>query len=188
MSLWTLMLIAVGVSADAFAVALGKGLHMTRLNYQQVVVIAATFGAFQAVMPLAGWLLGNSFAGYITGIDHWIAFGLLALLGGKMLWEAFSTHEDMATDDETIDTKELLVLAVATSIDALAVGISFSFLDVNIAGAVAVIGTVTLAVTTGGVVLGHRVGIKLGKPAEVAGGVILILIGAQILADHLGIW
>ncbi|MET3805650.1 putative Mn2+ efflux pump MntP [Nakamurella sp. UYEF19] len=188
MSFWTLTLIAFGVSADAFAVALGKGLRMPRLDRARVLIIAATFGAFQALMPLVGWLLGISFAGYITGFDHWVAFGLLGLLGGKMLWEAGSSREGTARDEDTLEINELLVLALATSIDALAVGISFSFLDVHIGWAVVLIGVVALIVTAAGVVLGHRVGSRLGKPAEVAGGVILILIGVRVLLDHLGIW
>lgn len=189
MTFWPLLLIAVGVSADAFAVALGKGLHMRRFNYRRALVIAGTFAVFQAVMPLIGWLLGSRLAEYIEDFDHWIAFALLAIVGGKMLWEAFSGHEDTEQDSDSINVRELLVLAVATSIDALAVGISFAFLpDVPIAWAVILIGITTLLTSFLGVVLGHRVGIRLGKPAEIAGGVILILIGLRILFDHLGIW
>lgn len=188
MSFWPLLLIAIGVSADAFAVALGKGLHMRRFNYRYALIVAATFGAFQALMPLVGWLLGSQFADYITEFDHWIAFGLLAAVGGKMLWEAFSSHEDTEKDVDSVNVRELLVLAIATSIDALAVGISFAFLpDVPITGAIVLIGVTTLVISFVGVVLGHRVGIRLGKPAEIAGGVILILIGLRILTDHLGL-
>src|SRR6478752_3625634 len=165
MSFWQLCLIAVGVSADAFAVALGKGLHMRHLRYRNALIIAVTFGLFQAIMPLIGWLLGTRFADYITDYDHWIIFALLALVGGKMLWEAFSSHEDTEKDSDSIDVRELLVLAIATSLDALAVGVSFA-----------------------GILIGHRVGIRLGKPAEIAGGVILILIGLRILFEHLGIF
>jgi putative Mn2+ efflux pump MntP len=187
MSFWQLSLIAVGVSADAFAVALGKGLHMRHLRYRNALIIALTFGVFQAVMPLIGWLLATRFADYITDFDHWIAFALLAAVGGKMLWEAFSGHED--TDSDSINVRELLVLAVATSIDALAVGISFAFLpDVPVANAVILIGVTTMVISFVGVLLGHRVGIRLGKPAEIAGGVILILIGLRILFEHLGIF
>ena len=189
MSFLPLLLIAVGVSADAFAVALGKGLHMRRFNYRYALIVAATFGLFQAVMPLIGWLLGTRFADYITDFDHWIAFALLGIVGGKMLWEAFSGHEDTEPDTDAINIRELLVLAIATSVDALAVGISFAFLpDVPITAAVALIGVTTLVISFIGVVLGHRVGIRLGKPAEIAGGVILILIGLRILFDHLGIF
>lgn len=189
MSLWTLLLIAVGVSADAFAVALGKGLHMPKLSVRNGLIIAATFGLFQALMPLVGYLLGTSFADYIRDYDHWIAFVLLAGVGGKMLWEAFSQHEDTEQDSDTINVRELLVLALATSIDALAVGISFAFLpDIPIVGAVVLIGVITLVISFAGVLLGHRVGRRWGKPAEIAGGVILILIGTSILFEHLGIW
>jgi len=189
MSFWQLSLIAVGVSADAFAVALGKGLHMRHLRYRNALIIARTFGVFQAVMPLIGWLLATRFADYITDYDHWIAFALLAGVGGKMLWEAFSSHEDTEKDSDSINVRELLVLAVATSIDALAVGISFAFLpEMPIAGAVTLIGVTTLVISFAGVLAGHRVGIRLGKPAEIAGGVILILIGLRILFEHLGIF
>jgi putative Mn2+ efflux pump MntP len=193
MSLWTLVLIALGVSADAFAVALGKGLHMRSFNYRGALLVALAFGAFQAIMPVIGYLLANSFAEYIRDWDHWIAFALLAIIGGKMLWEAFSSHadkrdEDKEQDTDSVNIRELLVLAVATSIDALAVGVSFAFLDdVPIAGAAILIGLITFVITFIGVVLGHRVGNKLGKPAEIAGGVILILIGVSILVEHLGV-
>lgn len=151
-------------------------------------MIAATFGFFQAVMPLIGWFLGNSFADLITGFDHWIAFGLLALLGGKMLWEAFSSQEDTAQDEDALPIRELLVLGVATSVDALAAGISFSFLAIDIWWAITLIGVITFLVPAAGVVLGRRVGVRLGKRAEIAGGVILILTGVRILLDHLGLW
>jgi putative Mn2+ efflux pump MntP len=188
-SFWPLVLIAVGVSADAFAVALGKGLHMRQFNYRNGLIIALTFGVFQAAMPLLGYFLGTRFAEYIRDYDHWLAFALLAGVGGKMLWEAFSASEDDAKDEDSINVRELLVLAIATSIDALAVGISFAFLpDVPIVAAVALIGIITLVISFAGVVLGHRVGNRLGKPAEIAGGVILILIGLNILFEHLGVW
>jgi putative Mn2+ efflux pump MntP len=143
---------------------------------------------FQAVMPVIGWLLGTRFADYITDFDHWIAFGLLAAVGGKMLWEAFSTHQDEEKDTDSVNIRELLVLSVATSIDALAVGISFAFIpNLPITPAIVLIGLTTFVISFVGVVLGHRVGIRLGKPAEIAGGVILILIGLNILVEHLGI-
>jgi putative Mn2+ efflux pump MntP len=186
MSFWALFLIALGVSADAFAVALSKGLHMRRFNLRNALVIALVFGAFQAVMPLVGWLLGSQFAAYIRDFDHWIAFGLLLLVGGKMLWEAFSSHEDTEKDYERINPRELLVLALATSIDALAVGVTLAFVDVSIVGAISLIGATTLVLAFLGVVVGRRVGARFGKPAEIAGGVILILIGTRILFDHLG--
>lgn len=184
MPLWSLTLIAVGVSADAFAVSLGKGLHMRRLNIRNSIIIALTFGLFQAVMPLLGWLLGTQVAQFIYQVDHWIAFGLLAIVGGKMLWEAF--HEsDEERDEDTIRVRELVVLALATSIDALAVGISFAFLDVDIVPAVILIGVTTAVLSFFGVLIGHRAGIRFKKPAEIAGGLVLIAIGTKILFDHL---
>ncbi len=187
MTFWPMLLIAVGVSADAFAVALGKGLHLRRLNLGNAFVIAFAFGLFQGLMPLIGYFLGTRFADDIASFDHWIAFGLLAAVGGKMLWEAFHEHEDTEQDTDRVDLKELLVLAVATSIDALAVGITFAFLpDVPIGWAVALIGLTTFVISFLGVVVGHRVGMRFGRPAEIAGGLILILIGLNILAEHLG--
>lgn len=186
MSFFTLLVIAVGVSADAFAVAVAKGLHMRRITVRDAGGLAISFGLFQALMPLAGWLLGRGFRDYITEIDHWIAFGLLALIGAKMIHEAV-THRDDQDDFQGISLRELLVLSIATSIDALAVGISFAFLDVAILPAVALIGVLTAVLTLLGVLLGHRAGGRFGRPAEIAGGVILILIGTHILMEHLGV-
>lgn len=187
-ALWSVFLIALGVSADAFAVALGKGLHMRRLAYGNAIVIALTFGLFQAVMPLIGWLLGTQLQQYITAIDHWIAFGLLAIIGGKMLWDAFHGDEDDDSDDGRLRIRQLLLLAVATSVDALAVGISFAFLEVSIVESVIVIGLTTAVLTFVGVLVGHRAGLRFRGPAEIAGGAILILIGVKILLDHLGVF
>ena len=184
MPLWSLTLIAVGVSADAFAVSLGKGLHMRTLNLRNAIIIALTFGLFQAVMPFLGWLLGTQVAQFIYQVDHWIAFGLLAVVGGKMLWEAFHESDD-EKDSDTIRVRELIVLAVATSIDALAVGISFAFLEVDIVPAVILIGVTTAVLSFIGVLIGHRAGIRFKKPAEIAGGLVLIAIGVKILFDHL---
>lgn len=188
MSFWTLLFIAVGVSADAFAVALTKGLHMRRFNLRHTLVISATFGIFQAAMPLIGWLLTSQFARYITGIDHWIAFILLALIGGKMIWEAFSPADDTEADTDKLNIKRLLILAIATSIDALAVGITLAFIPVSITGAITLIGATTFLFALLGVIIGRQVGARFGKPAEIIGGLILILIGSRILLDHLGIW
>ncbi|MBM9476755.1 manganese efflux pump [Nakamurella flavida] len=186
MSFFSLVLIALGVSADAFAVALGKGLHMRRFDYRSAALVAVTFGVFQGVMPLIGWLLASSFASQIVAVDHWIAFGLLALIGGKMLYEALFGGEDVEPDSDGISVRALLVLALATSIDALAVGISFAFLEVSILGAAGLIALFTLVISFVGVVLGHRMGARLGRPAEVAGGLVLIVIGISILVEHLG--
>ena len=186
MALWSVFFVALGVSADAFAVALGKGLHMRRFNVRNALVIAVAFGLFQGVMPVIGWFLGTQFASYITGIDHWVAFVLLGLIGGKMLWEAFSNPEDTEIDDR-LKLRELLVLSVATSVDALAVGLSFAFLAISITETAALIAATTFVLTFAGIVIGHRAGVKFRRPAEIAGGLILILIGTRILLDHLGI-
>ncbi len=188
MSPLTLLLIAFSLSADAFAVALGKGLHIRRLTVRDTAAIAVAFGAFQGLMPVLGWFLGVRLQGYITEVDHWIAFGLLAAVGGKMLYEAFTGGDDDEPDEDHIGLRELLVLSVATSIDALAVGIGFAFLDVSIAGAAVLIGVVTLVVSLAGVLVGHRVGVRFRGPAEIVGGAVLVLIGVRILLDHLGVW
>ena len=184
----TLMLLAVGVSADAFAVALGKGLQLRRRIVARALLIGLVFGVAQAVMPLVGWLLGATFAARIAPVDHWVAFGLLAAVGGKMLWESLhSTGEDDRSDADAVSPTELLVLAVATSIDALAVGVSFAFLDVEVWVAVLVIGVTTFVLSAGAVLLGHRVGNRFQRPAEGIGGLILIAIGCRIVVEHLGL-
>ena len=187
MSFLGLLLVAVGVSADAFAVALGKGLHMKTFDLRHALAIALAFGGFQAAMPLLGWLLASQFARYITGVDHWVAFGLLLLIGLKMIWEAVRGGADDEEDSDALPVRELLVLAVATSIDALAVGISFAFLPVSIWQAVALIGVCTFVLSFVAVLLGRRVGARYGAPAEIVGGVILILIGARVVLDHTGV-
>lgn len=197
MSILTLLLIALGVSADAFAVSVGKGLGMRRFHARTALAIAVSFGLAQALMPLLGWLLGSQLERFITQLDHWIAFGLLAAVGGKMLREAFADEQDVenqgrAPTDATgssrvlIAPRELLVLSVATSIDALAVGISLAFLDVNIVAAATLIGVVTALLSLAGVVIGQRAGARFRRPAEVVGGLVLIGIGLKILFDHLG--
>ncbi len=184
-----LFLIGVGLSMDAFAVSICKGLGMSRLNMRQAAVISLFFGGFQALMPLIGWALGSQLTDFITPIDHWIAFGLLAFVGGKMLWDAF--HEDDEAEgvqtDEKLDLKELLMLAIATSIDALAVGITFAFLQVAIVPSITIIGLTTFVISFAGVAVGHFFGARFEKPATIVGGVVLILIGAKILLEHLGV-
>ena len=154
---------------DAFAVALCKGLSMRRVNYAHAAVIALFFGVFQAVMPLIGWVLGTQFARYITSVDHWIAFALLGYIGGKMIWDALHEAPETApcAGEGRLDLKELLMLAVATSIDALAVGITFAFLQVSILPAVATIGLITFALSFAGVVVGNRFGTRFQKKAEI---------------------
>lgn len=184
-----LFLIGVGLSMDAFAVSVCKGLGMSRLNMRQAAVISLFFGGFQALMPLIGWALGSQLTDFITPIDHWIAFGLLAFVGGKMLWDAF--HEDDEAEgvqtDEKLDLKELLMLAIATSIDALAVGITFAFLQVAIVPSITIIGLTTFVISFAGVAVGHFFGARFEKPATIVGGVVLILIGVKILLEHLGV-
>ena len=189
MSLIELFLIAVGLSMDAFAVSICKGLGMSRLNVRQAAVIALFFGVFQAVMPLIGWALGSQFAAYVTPIDHWIAFILLAFIGGKMLWDAFHEDEDDAVEkaDKKLDMRELFMLAIATSIDALAVGISFAFLQVSIVPAVIFIGVVTFVLSFAGVAIGNQFGSRWERPSTIVGGVVLILIGLKVLFEHLGV-
>lgn len=190
MGIIELALIGVGLSMDAFAVAVCKGLGMKRLNLRQALVIALFFGGFQALMPVAGWLLGTGFQSYITPVDHWIAFALLAFIGGKMLWDAFRDGEDgesAQAGEVRLDLKELAMLAVATSIDALAVGITFAFLQVDIVPAVSLIGAITFALSFAGVAIGHFFGARFEKPATIVGGVVLILIGCKILLEHLGV-
>ena len=187
-SMGTVLVIALGVSADAFAVAVTQGLRMRQLQLGLALVIAVTFGVFQALMPLLGYLVGSQVDRWVTEVDDWVAFGLLALVGGKMLREALSGHDDEPPDRRLVLTRrELLGLAVATSIDALAVGISFAFLDVAVGWAVLLIGVCTAVLSFVGVLLGRRVGRRFGGPAEIAGGVILILIGTRVVLDHTGV-
>ena len=189
MGLVELFLLAVGLSMDAFAVSICKGLGMKKINFKVAVVLAIFFGGFQAGMPLIGWALGSQFLGIIGPIDHWIAFVLLAFIGGKMLWEALTEPEDEGDgkDADKIDLGEYLMLAIATSIDALAVGISFAALSVDIVPAVSFIGIITFCFTIAGVVIGHFFGARYEKPATIVGGVVLILIGLKVLLEHLGI-
>lgn len=183
-----LLLIAIGLSMDAFAISVCKGLSMPRLNLKQAGVIGLFFGGFQALMPAIGWLLGKQFERYITQFDHWIAFVLLAFIGGKMIFEAAGGNGGEEADALVrLDIKELLLLSVATSIDALAVGITFAFLQVSIASSAAMIGCTTFILAFAGVAIGNKFGGKFREKAEIAGGAILILIGLKILLEHLGI-
>ena len=183
-----LLLIGVGLAMDAFAVSICKGLAMRKVNKKQAVIIGLFFGGFQALMPLIGWSLGSQFESYITNIDHWIAFILLAFIGGKMLLEAVKPEEDVEIEqmDPPLDIKEMFLLAVATSIDALAVGITFAFLDYPIVEAISIIGITTFIISVGGVYVGNFFGNKYKNKAEFAGGLILVLIGLRILLSHLG--
>lgn len=189
MDLMQLILIAIGLSMDAFAVALCKGLGMRKINYAHALIIALFFGGFQGGMPLIGWVLGKQFEQYITPVDHWIAFVLLGYIGGKMIWDAF--HEDGedcgCQQENRLDLKELLMMAIATSIDALAVGITFAFLQVQIVPAVSSIALITFGLSFVGVIVGNKFGNRFQNKAQLAGGAVLIIIGVKILLEHLGV-
>lgn len=185
-----LFLLGVGLSMDAFAVSVCKGLGMKKLNKKQALIIGLYFGGFQALMPFVGWLLGSQFQKYITSIDHWIAFILLGFIGGKMMIEAvreWNEEEVVDVMDAPIDHKNMLVLAVATSIDALTVGITFAFLGTLIVEAITIIGITTMVISIAGVVVGNFFGSRYKSKAEFIGGLILVLLGLKILLEHLGI-
>lgn len=188
MGITELLMIGVGLSMDAFAASVCKGLNMrSRLNYVHAAIIALLFGGFQALMPLAGYILGMNFRQYIVKYDHWTAFALLTFIGGKMIYEALKGGDEESCCSGRLDIKELFILAVATSIDALAVGITFAFLQVNICMSAAVIGATTFVLSFAGVILGNKFGSRYKNKAELAGGVILIIMGVKILLEHLGI-
>ena len=184
MGLIELFLIAVGLSMDAFAVSVCKGLAMPKCTFKKAAIVGLWFGGFQALMPAIGYILGAQFQETIASIDHWIAFVLLALIGGNMIHEALDNDEEEA--DASLDVKTMFLLAVATSIDALAIGITFAFLKVNIIPAVCFIGIVTFIISFAGVKIGNVFGARYKNKAEVVGGVILILLGLKILLEHLG--
>lgn len=185
MTLLDLFFVAVGLSMDAFAVAICKGLALRRVRPGHMVLVGLWFGGFQALMPLLGYLVGVQFAEAIAAVDHWVAFGLLVLIGGNMIREALGKEEDEA--DASLSWKKMLPLAVATSIDALAVGVSFAFLQVEIVPAVSFIGAVTFVLSAVGVKVGSLFGARYKRRAELAGGIILIVLGVRILLEHLGL-
>lgn len=185
MSFWEILVIGVGLSMDAFAVAVCKGLADRNINLKKMAVVGLYFGGFQALMPCVGYFLGYSFRDKIEAVDHWIAFALLALIGINMVREAVSKEEEKI--DPSLHVKNMLLLSVATSIDALAVGVSFAFLQVNIWTAVAVIGITTFLLSCIGVKVGSLFGEKFKSKAELAGGVILIFMGLKILLEHLDV-
>ena len=185
MKFYELFILAVGLSMDAFAVAVCKGLAMRRVSLRQAAWVGLWFGGFQFLMPLLGFLLANSFAQAIASFDHWIAFLLLAVIGGNMVREALSAGEEEVSGD--LSVRAMFLLAIATSIDALAVGVSFAFLSVNIGAAVSFIGVITFVLSMVGVKAGSLFGAKYKSKAELAGGVILILRGLMILLVHLGV-
>lgn len=184
MSLFSLFLLAVGLSMDAFAVAVCKGLATPKITLKKACVVGLWFGAFQALMPTLGYLVGYRFQEKITAIDHWIAFVLLVFIGANMIRESFSKEEEGA--NASLAFKEMLLLAIATSIDALAVGVTFAFLpDIPIIPAVSFIGVITFLLSALGMKVGNVFGTKYKARAELVGGIILILIGSKILIEHL---
>ena len=186
MDILELFLIAAGLSMDAFAVSVCKGLSVQRLQPRHYLLTGTWFGGFQALMPSAGFLLGSAFEQYIVSFDHWIAFVLLALIGGNMVKESFSGEEEC--HDGSFSVRTMFLLAVATSIDALAVGVTFALLpDVHITAAVSLIGATTFLLSAAGLKTGNVFGLRYKARAELAGGVILILMGLKILLEHLGI-
>ena len=184
MTFWEILLLAVGVSMDAFAVSIGKGLSVRKVSWKQLLSVGLWFGGFQALMPVIGYFLGVSFAGLVERIDHWIAFGLLVLIGGNMIREALK-RDGEAKADASFGFRTMLLLAVATSIDALAVGVSLAFLEADLWRSILVIGITTALFSVVGLLIGKKVGDQFYKGAQVLGGVILIAIGLKILVEHL---
>ena len=182
MGIIELILLSVGLAMDAFAVSISKGLSVRELRPKHGLIAGAYFGGFQALMPLIGWLLGRQFEELIKSVDHWIAFGLLVLIGANMIRESFGGEDEQ---NASFSFKAMLPLAIATSIDALAVGVTFAFLEVNIVLAITLIGVITFAISAAGVKTGNVFGTRFKSKAEFAGGVILILLGIKILVEHL---
>jgi putative Mn2+ efflux pump MntP len=178
-----ILILGVGLSMDAFAVSICKGLSLGKINWKHMCIAGVWFGGFQALMPILGYFLGSLFSDFITKYSHWVAFVLLAFIGGKMIKEAFETEEV----DARMDVKTMFILAVATSIDAIAVGVTFAFLDVNIWLAACLIGITTFVFSAAGVKIGSIFGEKYKTKAEIIGGIILILIGLRILLNGLGV-
>ena len=184
-----LIIIAVGLAMDAFAVAICKGLNMRKLDYKQTALIAIFFGGFQAGMPLIGWFIGSKFADYITSIDHWVTFILLLIIGGKMVYESFHGEDECDCCESKLNLKELTALAIATSVDALAVGVAFAleYERNTVFVAVTLIGVITALLSSLGVFIGHKFGAKYKNKAELAGGLVLVLMGVKFLLEGLGI-
>lgn len=185
MGILELILIAIGLGMDAFAVSICKGISMQKMNWKKAIIIGLYFGIFQALMPVIGFTLGKAFENLVTSIDHWIAFGLLLIIGIKMIIDAFK--EDNVSVNDSVNWKVMIILAIATSIDALAVGITFAFLQVNLLLAVSIIGIITFILCVIGTKIGNNFGNKFENKAEILGGIVLIFIGVKILLEHLNI-
>jgi len=185
MGILEMLLIGIGLAMDAFAVSICKGLSMKKIDLKKTCIIGLYFGIFQAGMPIIGYFLGIGFENFVTQIDHWIAFILLGFIGANMIREALSKKEEEVNSD--ISFKTMIILSIATSIDALAVGITFAFLNVNIMISASIIGVITFILSAIGVVIGNKFGNKYEKKAELFGGVVLILMGVKILLEHLNV-
>ena len=182
----TLLLIAIGLSFDTFAVSVSTGLAVCHIRFWQAVRVAIILAVFQGLMPCIGWLLGKQIATFISNYDHWLAFILLAILGAKMIWESFESDDDSEKECNPLKTSLVVTMAIATSIDALVVGVSFAFLQMNIIWSAIVIGAITFIVAMLGMLFGKKVGNRLGKKMEIIGGLMLIAIGLKILLEHVG--
>ncbi|HBT95611.1 MAG TPA: hypothetical protein DEB24_05785 [Coriobacteriia bacterium] len=189
MSIVELVLLAIGLSMDAFAVSITIGLTMKKVTIKKCLIVGLYFGIFQAVMPLTGYLLGTTFASFITAFDHWIALILLAIIGGKMIWEALQKDDDDedSCEEASLGWAKMLPLAVATSIDALAIGVTFAFFEMNVVFAVLSIGIITLTLSMIAVKIGNVFGTKYKAKAELVGGIILVLIGLRIFLNGIGV-
>ena len=186
MELFEIIFIGIGLAMDAFAVSVCKGLSMKRINWKSVIIIALYFGIFQAGMPVLGYFLGSTFSGFVEHVDHWIAFILLGIIGMNMIKDSFDDEVEKRND--RVDFKTMIILAIATSIDALAVGISFAFLKANIIKSIIVICSTVFVFSLVGSKIGNKFGDKYEHKAQIAGGIILILVGVKILLEHLGVF
>lgn len=185
MSIFALFTLAVGLSMDAFAVSVCKGLALPKVKFRHMVLVGLWFGGFQALMPAIGYVLGAQFSSYISNFDHWIAFILLGIIGGSMIKEALEKDDEEECPDAGLGVKTMFLMAVATSIDALAVGVTLAFLKVDVVSSVLFIGVVTFVISAAGVRIGNLFGIKYKSKAELLGGIILIILGIKILLEHL---
>ena len=185
MELFEIILIGIGLAMDAFAVSICKGLSMQKINLKNSIIIALYFGLFQAIMPALGFFLGSAFSTFVVQVDHWIAFILLAIIGGNMIKE--SKDDELEKKNDKVNFKTMSILALATSIDAFAIGVTFAFFEVNLIISITIIGLITFILSFLGVIIGNRFGDKFQNKAELVGGIILIIIGLKILLEHLGI-
>lgn len=188
MKLFEIIVIGIGLAMDALAVSICKGLSMKKTDWKKAIIIALYFGIFQALMPVLGYFLGSTFSSFVQSVDHWIAFILLAIIGANMIMDSTDDEDDeIEKRNDKVDVKTMLLLAVATSIDALAVGVTFAFFEVNLLLSISIIGIISFALSFIGVAIGNKFGDRFQNRAELAGGIVLIIIGFKILLEHLGI-